>query len=108
LVFDSGQREQVAQGVAVVMGRGPSPQVEGDQLLVVTDGERTLSKSHLRLEHTSGGVWVTDLGSTNGTELLEDEGPPQKLATGARTRLEDSVRVRMGHRTVSVSRVQGR
>jgi len=108
LVFDTGQRYQVAQGAAAVLGRAPTAQTPGDQALAVKDDEGTVSKNHLRIEHGRDGVWLTDLGSTNGTDLLADDGQPKPLPPRARTRLDPGARVRMGHRVFQVSRaIQG-
>jgi hypothetical protein len=107
MVFDTGQREQVPEGIAVVVGRAPSPQDEGDRVIRVADTEGTVSKNHVRVEHARDGVWVTDLGSTNGTEILEDDVPPITLGKGVRTHVDESARVRLGHRVFTISRVQG-
>jgi len=108
LVLDTGQRHQVTQGATVVLGRGPTIVAPGDQAVVLHDEEGTVSKNHVRVEHGSDGVWLTDLGSTNGTDLLDGPAPPRTLPPGVRTRLGEGVRVRMGNRVLTVSRtVQG-
>ena len=100
LVFDSGQRDQVLFGQAAVIGREPRPQEVGDRLVVVDDN--TVSKDHLRVEHTADGVWLSDLGSTNGTRLVVD-GEPTPLAPRVRTRIDGVVRVQVGQAMVMVS-----
>lgn len=107
LVLDTGQRDQLPFGAAAVLGRDPSPQVASDRTVVVRDDTGTVSKDHLRVEHTPDGVWLTDLGSTNGTSLLVD-GPPVPLAPGTRTLIDGVVRVGVGQRVLMVSyMVQG-
>lgn len=102
LVFDTGQRDTLSVPTVANIGRRPDPSEEGDQLVAVGDDQGTVSKTHLRLEHARGRTWVTDLHSTNGTDLLDDDGP-RPLAPGQRTELDDGVRVRIGKRTFTVS-----
>ncbi|MFG6444363.1 RDD family protein [Microbacterium sp. P07] len=107
LVFDTGQRAQLALPTAVNLGRNPVATEPGDALIVVTDPDRLISKTHLRLEHDGETAWVTDSGSTNGSELVDDDGRGRVLAAGVRTRLDDGVRVRLGERIFTVSRLIG-
>jgi hypothetical protein len=106
LVFDTGQRVSLAAPVAVNLGRNPAATVAGDQLVAIDDPESTVSKTHARLEHVDGSTWVTDGGSTNGTELLTDAGPVP-LVAGVRTLLGEGDRVRVGNRVFTVSVVVG-
>jgi hypothetical protein len=57
----------------------------------------------VRLEHSRGKTWVTDGGSTNGTDLLTDDGETIRLTRGGRVALDEGVRVRIGNRTFTVS-----
>ena len=107
LIFDTGQREQLATPVAVNLGRNPVVTEPTDKLITVADPESTVSKTHLRLEHSRGSTWVTDGGSTNGTELLSDEGEVTKLAPGARVLVDEGVRVRVGNRAFTISILLG-
>lgn len=102
LVFDTGERHQLPFGSAAVVGRDPSVQVAGDRLVAVRDDTGTVSKDHLRVEHTADGVWLTDLASTNGTRLLVDEAPVP-LVPMVRTQLDGAVRIALGRRLVLVS-----
>ena len=102
LVFDTGQRDHLPFGTSAVLGRDPVPRVPTDRAIVVRDDEGTVSKNHLRVEYAPDGVWLTDLGSTNGTGLLVD-GVTVPLAPGARTRIDGVVRVAVGHRVLMVS-----
>lgn len=103
LVFDTGQREQIPLPAVVNLGRKPSATDEGDHLISVADSEGTVSKTHLRLEHSHGRTWVTDGGSTNGTDLLDDDGTVIALAAGKRTEVQDGMRVRIGKRAFTIS-----
>ncbi|WP_062389183.1 FHA domain-containing protein [Demequina iriomotensis] len=69
---------------AVLVGRsGGLPPIDGTRRLDLVDSTRTVSKTHARLELTRGTWWVEDLGSTNGTYLVD--------ATGHETQVPDGV-----------------
>ncbi|WP_159806862.1 FHA domain-containing protein [Cellulomonas citrea] len=76
-----------------------------DLTITVHDDEGTVSKNHLRLEHARDGVWLTDLGSTNGTEVLADDGTTAALPAATRLALPEGARVRLGRRAFTVSLV---
>lgn len=103
LVFDTGQREQVQLPVGVVLGRNPSPIEPTDRTIVVADPEKSVSRTHLRIEHSRGRTWVTDNDSANGTELIDEMGTTTKLAPHTRVPVEDGMRVRIGSRAFSIN-----
>lgn len=107
VVFDTGQRAQFDLPAAVNFGRAPVESRPGDVLIAVDDPDRLISKTHLRLEHDGDDAWVTDLGSTNGSELIDDDGAVHPLPSGSRTLLEDGTRVRLSERVFTVSRLIG-
>lgn len=107
LTFDTGQRAQLPIPVAVNLGRRPERSEAEDQLLVVQDPEGSVSKTHLRLDYRGESVWLTDLGSTNGSEVFDDTGEGTRLTPGARVRLEAGSRVRIGSRGFTVATVRG-
>lgn len=107
IIFDTGQREQLASPVSINLGRNPSATEPTDKLIKITDPESSVSKTHLRLEHSRGTTWVTDGGSTNGTDLISDEGTVTRLTAGTRVQLEDGTRVRAGNRTFTISILLG-
>ncbi|MCX6502519.1 MAG: RDD family protein [Microbacterium sp.] len=107
LIFDTGQREHLSLRHAAVLGRNPAPVEDTDVLIGVEDPDASVSKDHLRVEYDRGGLWVTDLGSTNGTELVDDDGSTRAVEPGRRTGVDDDVRVRIGNRTFTVSRLMG-
>ena len=100
LTLDSGQRFTLE--TAVVIGRNPVA-APGDpaELHRWADMSRTLSKSHARLEWDGAQVWVTDLGSTNGTVVRTGSGV-QPLPAHHRTPLPVGVVLELGDRTVTV------
>ncbi|WP_430868287.1 FHA domain-containing protein [Demequina aurantiaca] len=103
LVFDTGQREQVPLPAGIVLGRNPSPIEPSDHTIVVTDTEKTVSRTHVRIEHSRGRTWVTDNGSANGTDLIDHTGGATPLVAHERTLLEDGMRVRIGQRAFSIN-----
>ncbi|MBX3094144.1 MAG: RDD family protein [Cryobacterium sp.] len=107
LIFDTGQREQFASPASINLGRNPSRDEASDHLVTVNDPESSVSKTHLRLEHSRGRTWVTDRGSTNGTDLLDDDGSVITLAANERVLLEEGTRVRIGNRAFTVSLMLG-
>ncbi len=107
LVFDTGQRATIALtpgslDATISLGRKPSASTPTDQLIIVQDPEGTVSKTHARIEHALGQTWVIDQGSTNGTDLLDEDGATL-LEPGARTLVDDGSRIRLGNRTLTVS-----
>lgn len=80
---------------ATVIGR--TPQRVGDALpLPLVDPTRSLSKTHLRLEPTRDGIRIDDLGSTNGTIVVESDGVETELRGGQGLELSSAVRLELG------------
>lgn len=102
--FDAGAAA-IAAGERVVLGRDPSPTATARAEVVPGDAT-TVSKSHLLVVVDESGVLVEDLGSTNGTALLDDD-PEQVLVPGAPRRLEDGARLRLGATRCVVSITRG-
>lgn len=90
---------------AVVIGRNPSAPGE-EVLFVMKDDTRSVSKTHLRLDGTGDEVTVTDLGSTNGSSILREDGSRENLVPNSPTVLPSGAQVTLGDRTVSVERMQ--
>ncbi len=103
LVFDTGQREQLPLSAPVNLGRRPAADEAADTLVAVNDPEGTVSKTHLRLEHSRNRTWVTDKGSTNGTDLIDEDGTVTTLDPHQRTEVDDGMRVRIGNRAFTIS-----
>lgn len=104
LVLDSGQRVSLNGGLLI--GRNPSNAVGSIQheLLALPDLSRTLSKTHALIEWVGGEIWVTDLGSTNGTALLgtaDTAAPGDALAAGIRTPVPERWTLALGDRSLS-------
>ncbi|WEG08257.1 FHA domain-containing protein [Microbacterium horticulturae] len=105
--FDTGQRLEAPVPCAVVLGRHPSPMEDGDLVITVDDPQRTVSSLHARLEVGVDDAWVTDLGSTNGSDLITEDGAAKRLVAQQRARVEDGTRVRIGDRALTLTRLAG-
>jgi len=103
LVTDDGAERTVEK--AVVLGRNPSAPGE-EVLFVMKDDTRSVSKTHLRIDGTGDDVTVTDLGSTNGSTILREDGSRENLVPNSPTVLPTGAQVTLGDRTVSVEREQ--
>jgi uncharacterized RDD family membrane protein YckC len=103
LTTDDGAERIVDK--AVVVGRNPA--APGEELLfVMRDETRSVSKTHLRVDGTGEELVVTDLGSTNGSTILREDGSRENLVPETPTVLPAGARVTLGDRTLSVERVQ--
>ena len=93
LVFSSG--EAVVVDRAVVVGRAPEarhfPAAEQPHLVTVPSPHQEISSTHLEIRPGSGAdhgsAVVTDLGSTNGTVLVQPGLPPEDLQAGVAVQL---------------------
>ena len=93
LVFSSGENLEVDR--AVLVGRAPEARrfTSGDQpqLVTVPSPAHEISSTHLEIRPGSGAdhgsAVVTDLGSTNGTVLVQPGLPPEDLQAGIAVQL---------------------
>jgi uncharacterized membrane protein YhaH (DUF805 family) len=80
-----GQPDVVVHG-PVVLGRAPAPREDapGAQLVVLPDPARSLSRDHVLVVPSDDGnaLMVRDLGSTNGTLILDGDATSRRLAAG--------------------------
>ena len=104
--FDTGQQIQVPVPGTGVIGRNPRAFTDGDQLIAIDDPAKSMSKSHLLYSLTEGVMQVLDYGSTNGSEILDDEGDSHTLVAGAWTVVPAGSRVRVGQRVFTISAVE--
>ena len=93
--FASG--EAVPLSGTLILGRAPvAPERHrGSATFVVADPSFTISSTHCLLSVQDGAVWVEDLGSTNGTEVVSALGAIE-LGLGQRMLLTPSDRVQLG------------
>jgi hypothetical protein len=87
---------------AFLIGRDPQPGAadRGATLLVVPDPERTVSRTHARIDVNHRGVTITDLDSSNGTTIElhgirrdVTPGQPTPIPRDARLLVRDQVLV---------------
>lgn len=102
LVFDDGTEVEIA-GQALI-GRNPEPRLNEavNYLINFADLNRSVSKTHLRLELDEGSVWVTDRGSTNGSFVVDRAGTEQPLHAEVAMLLPADCSVRFGDRRFTI------
>ncbi|GAB2546521.1 RDD family protein [Brachybacterium huguangmaarense] len=101
LTLDGEDEREV--GSVVVLGRNPSPEgpAAGAEAVALADSTRSVSKTHLLLEVRGGAVVATDLGSTNGTAVVDGE--ERRLLTPHEAReLGAAAVLALGDRTLDV------
>ena len=103
--FDTGQQQRVTIPGTGVIGRNPREFTPGDQLISIDDPAKSVSKSHLLFQISGLSVQVLDHASTNGSEILDDEGHTTKLVANVWTTVEPGSRVRVGQRVFAISAV---
>lgn len=103
LVADDGTERSVQK--PVVVGRNPSASEE-EVLFVFKDDTRSVSKTHLRIDGTGENITVTDLGSTNGSAILREDGSRESLVPNTATVLPAGASVAIGDRTLDVGRTR--
>ncbi|MDI2036171.1 RDD family protein [Paenarthrobacter nitroguajacolicus] len=97
--IDDGQDVQL--GGTVLLGRNPAPQPGEtvEQLLPVSDPDRSISKTHVHLRVDGDGVWVTDRNSTNGSAVTTPDGLQTRLAAGEALFVRPGSTVHFGDRS---------
>lgn len=108
LLFDDGTVKSVV-GYCVV-GRRPSldniaEDLDGSdqvELVKITDPTRSLSRTHCALGQFDDVLWVTDLGSNNGTMLVYPNGSTHRLKPRMRYELDPGCVIRAGTHTIAV------
>ena len=102
LVFSNGETVDVDR--AVLVGRSPEARrfASGDQprLVTVPSPQQEISSTHLEIRPGSGAdhgsAVVTDLGSTNGSVLVQPGLPPEDLTPGVAIQLIPGAIVDLG------------
>ena len=101
-VLDDGEELDLSD--VVLLGRDPSPGATENtaSLVRVADPERSVSKTHLKLEVLGGVLMATDRGSTNGSAIVSSDGSTTAMEPGVATEVPAGCAVRFGTRTVRV------
>jgi len=102
LKFSNGDSIGVSSGG--LLGRNPVATTAdvGEHLIIVTDPDRTVSKTHLEFGIEDGSFWICDRFSGNGTTVQEPGRPARRLVPGRRYRIERGTLVGIGEQTFSV------
>lgn len=102
LKFSNGDTISVTSGG--LLGRNPTAATgdTGEHLIIVTDPDRTVSKTHLEFGIEEGSFWVCDRFSGNGTTVHEQGRPSRRLVPGRRYRIERGTLVGIGEESFTV------
>ncbi|NKG21502.1 RDD family protein [Paeniglutamicibacter terrestris] len=107
LIFDDGQVHELEH--SLLIGRNPSAASDVDdtddtELLRLGDGGRSVSKTHLLVQPSSSGIWVTDRNSTNGSRVIDAAGTERDLLPGQPSPAAAGDTVYLGERHFTVER----
>ena len=100
LLLDTGQSIPVNR--TIVLGRAPSPQRATDSPIPVEDQTRSLSRTHVRIAPSEGGIMIEDLNSANGTRARSPNGQTHTLVPGQPIELPMNSQLLLGERLISV------
>ncbi|WFR84957.1 RDD family protein [Arthrobacter sp. Y-9] len=103
LLLDDGAQVPLEEGVLI--GRNPTARAgeERLRLLALDDAGRSISKTHLLVVPASGGAWVTDRQSTNGSGEMLADGTLVRLVAGEARFVRPGSTVKFGDRTFKLS-----
>lgn len=90
-----------------LVGRNPQSLRPDVQLVRVDDPGRSVSKTHLQVGVSSGGVWIADRGSTNGTVVTLPDGAQIVCPVDQQVRLRTGATVAFGDCGLRVLRAPG-
>jgi hypothetical protein len=88
---------------STIVGRNPVDPAGLHRLLGIPDLSRTISRSHALLEPDGSTVWVTDLGSANGTAVAAPGQAFEYLQPGVRVAAPVGAQLALGDRVVRVA-----
>lgn len=99
MVLDDGARHTLP--ARTLIGRSPSSPGGGTDyaLVPVSDPAMQMSRTHLAVTIEGGHVWVADLDTSNGTEVVLPHGERRMLPPREQHRLDPGSRVVIGDRT---------
>jgi len=100
--FDDGSVVRVP--ALALIGRDPDPAADEsvDAVVRLDDPQRLMSKTHAALGQDATGVWISDRGSRNGTQLLSPDGEVADVPVGQRVRLLPGWTAQVGGRTFEI------
>lgn len=91
-----------------VLGRRPSAEhaAQNAQLVALSDPGKVLSRTHASVDVTDGTLWVVDLDSTNGTDIIENDGTVSACVPGTPYTVPADASLSLGGRIVSFAAPQ--
>ncbi|MER3394651.1 MAG: FHA domain-containing protein, partial [Microcella pacifica] len=98
VVDDDGTTVSVEQ--RTVLGRAPRALGADDSVAVVGAEDSSVSNSHATVEVKAGQLFVTDLGSTNGTSVLGVDGRERVCTPGEAIAVGDGAAIELGAYTL--------
>jgi pSer/pThr/pTyr-binding forkhead associated (FHA) protein len=94
LVLPDGR--QVRLDSDVVIGRAPVPPPESPEARPVSVEVATVSKTHALIGCTPSSVWIVDLESSNGSEIIDSSGRASRIVPGVRSLVPTRCHIRLG------------
>lgn len=104
IVLPTGERHNLTESVVIGRDPGVSAWPAATGILVVTDPEGSVSKSHAVLEVDGPNLWVRDLGSTNGVFVIAPTGIETRVEAGQRVDAPEGSDIELGNFVVRVER----
>ena len=103
--LELGDSPPVVVRGALFLGRNPSANSEHPQasVLAVDDPSKSVSKTHAMIELRDGGLWLTDLHSTNGCRVLAPDGSELMLTPGVSSPVSAGSTIELGEYPIRVS-----
>ena len=102
LVTPDGSREPIS-GVVIVGRRPAKTDFKGsDRSLALKDPDGQVSKSHAVFEVDDAGLWVRDLGSTNGVVVIAPNGEETEVTGDDRVAVPSGAEVELGGYVLTV------
>jgi len=103
--LELGESPPVIVRGALFLGRNPSANSEHPDasVLAVNDPSKSVSKTHAMLELREGGLWLTDLHSTNGCRVLAPDGSEVALKPGEAFAVAAGSTIELGEYAIRVS-----
>jgi hypothetical protein len=98
LVFPDGRRVELDDDI--VVGRAPVAPESSPSARSISLSVPTVSKTHALISQDASGVWLVDLHSSNGSEVINDAGSSEQAVPGQRLSVPDGSHIRLGTDTI--------
>lgn len=100
-------RIPLAEDTELTIGRGAGTRHYNVREILDDAASERISRAHLKLTNKAGRILVEDLGSTNGTQIVESDGVEKSLQTRIPQSLTSQMRITLARGTLSI-RVSGK